>query len=454
MDVQPATLSPAPAADGSAAFVPQSGDLSVLDDFGYAQQEYFATGVAEGHPYTTMVYARWPKDYARASRTVVVEPVHGSSYVPIWAYTNEYILRSGHTWIGICSLKSVLDTHIKPSNPERYASTEIWSDAPAPDVTPTQDPAVMQSRMEQRRLLDVLSNPILAQIGAALAATYPEDDVPSFLLCGHSHTGGVVINYIRGGHDVYRQDDRSPVYHGFLPTGSAGVSPGESSSVTLGPCDVPILQVLSEGDISNPNRFGADGRAYRRPDSDDRADRYRLYEIAGIGHIDTRYPPGNDVSFWRAASGFGANAGDVPEDAHMNSLPHHRLFSMALDQLAKWVGDGTTPPRADRIDVGPDGLFVKDECGNSRGGVRCVQLDVPKATYFANPGVGDDGLPARGVVGIEKPLSKEKLASLYRDHADYVERFDRRLDELVDQGWLLPEDADEMRAEAEKADVP
>ena len=325
-----------------------------------------------------------------------MEPVHGSSYVPIWAYTNEYILRSGHTWIGICSLKSVLDTHIKPSNPERYASTEIWSDAPAPDATPTQDPAVMQSRMEQRRLLDVLSNPILAQIGAALAAPYPEDDVPSFLLCGHSHTGGVVINYIRGGHDVYRQDDRSPVYQGFLPTGSAGVSPGESSSVTLGPCDVPILQVLSEGDISNPNRFGDDGRAYRRPDSDDPADRYRLYEIAGIAHIDTRYPPGNDASFWRAASGFGANAGDVPEDAHMNSLPHHRLFSMALDQLAKWVGDGTTPPRADRIDVGPDGLFVKDECGNSRGGVRCVQLDVPKATYFANPGVGDDGLPARG----------------------------------------------------------
>jgi hypothetical protein len=35
-----------------------------------------------------------------------------------------------------------------------------------------------------------------------------------------------------------------------------------------------------------------------------------------------------------------------------------------------------------------------------------------------------------------------------------VERFNRRLDELITEGWFLADDADEMRAEAEKAQIP
>jgi hypothetical protein len=43
---------------------------------------------------------------------------------------------------------------------------------------------------------------------------------------------------------------------------------------------------------------------------------------------------------------------------------------------------------------------------------------------------------------------------MYRDHKEYVERFSRRVDELINEGWLLPADAAEMRAEAEEAPVP
>jgi Alpha/beta hydrolase domain len=57
-------------------------------------------------------------------------------------------------------------------------------------------------------------------------------------------------------------------------------------------------------------------------------------------------------------------------------------------------------------------------------------------------------------VGIEEPLPAGTLARLYRDHADYVDRFNRRLDELVEEGWFLAEDAEEMRAEAKGAAVP
>ena len=136
-----------------------------------------------------------------------------------------------------------------------------------------------------------------------------------------------------------------------------------------------------------------------------------------------------------------------------------RAFRGTLDQFdyteeLQWLTAGVAPPRAERIEVGPNELFAKDECGNSRGGVRCVQMDVPRLRYYSNPGEQEDGTPAFGVVGVEEPLAAETLRHLYRDHADYVDRFNRRLDELVEEGWFLAQDAEGMRAEAKSGEVP
>ena len=147
-------------------------------------------------------------------------------------------------------------------------------------------------------------------------------------------------------------------------------------------------------------------------------------------------------------------AGSVPKGAAMNSLPHDELFSMGLHHLAQWVAAAVTPPRADRIEVGPDGLFSKDECGNSRGGVRCAQMDVPRLRYYSNPGEQEDGTPAFGVVGIEETLPAETLARLYRDARGLRRpRLDRRTSSS-EEGWFLAQDAEEMRAEAKGAAVP
>jgi len=456
MTVNPASLTPAPSK--GEPFVPSGGYRGSVDQFGYAEEEWFATGEVDGHPYTTSIFVRRPRDKSRFSGTVIVEPLHAASAAPIFIYTAPYIMRSGHAWACVCSQKAPLDAFVKPSNNDRYASLNIWSDALPQEGSGfgpglLRDPSAMQARMEHMRRVNVLSTPILAQVGAALAkGEGPFPGVRDVILAGHSQTGGVVIDYILNGHDAYRLADGSPVYHGLFPTGSTGLSPGGSASVTLGPCDVPIVQVLSDGDVSNPHRPGREGRTYRRPDGDEPGDRYRLYELAGVAHMGTRYPPYNQASTWQNDP--LGTAGRVPEDAQMNSLPHGELFSMSLDHLVQWVANGVMPPRADRIEVGPDGLFAKDGQGNTQGGVRCVQLDVPSLQYFSNPGVNEDGTPAFGVVGIEKPLPKDVLERLYKDHFEYVERFNRRLDELIAEGWFLAEDAAEMRAEAERAGVP
>ena len=450
MTVAPATLSRPPAADGSTPYIPSGGYQGSIEESDYVEEEWFATGVADGRPYATTVLVRRPRDRARFSGTVIAEPLHALGNTPIFMYTSSYILRSGHGWAMIGSQKSALDAHTKPFNEQRYESLHIEADPPpadAPQVdmaTMPSDPTAMAARMAAMQRVNQASSTILAQVGAALTtAGGPFDgyDVANLILVGHSQTGGVVTTYIRNAHESQRLPDGSPVYDGYFPSGSAS-APFTSN-------EVPLVQVLSEGDISNPNRPGREGRGYRRDDSDAAGDRYRLYELAGVSHMGTRYPPYTNPQMWQGV----ATAGSVPTDVVMNSLPHYELFSMALDHLVRWVADGVVPPRADRIEIGPDGWFAADEHGNSLGGVRCPEMDVPRNRYFPNP-KNDDGTPAFGVVGTEEPFDHDTLAKLYRDHDDYVARYSKRLDELIGQGWLLPEDADEIRQEAEKADVP
>lgn len=450
MTVSPAVLSRPPSRRGSKPFTPSGAYRGTVEEFDYVEEEWLASGEVDGHRYSTTVFVRRPRDQAGFSGTVIVEPLHAASAAPIWIYTSLYQMRAGHGSAVVCSQKSALEAFVKPSDPERYASLDIWSEAPPIEGDPLRlprEPAAMRERMERLRQVNVLSSPILAQVGAALRGAggpFAELDPRHLILVGHSQTGGVVTDYVLNGHDAHRYPDGSPVYDGHFPTGSP--------SVRFGPRDVPLVQVLSDGDISNPYRPGREGREYRRDDSDEPGDRYRLYELAGVGHMGTRYPPYSENATWQNDA--IGTAGNIPKDAAMNSLPHDELFSAALDHLVRWVADGVTPPRADRIEVGPDGFFAKDEQGNSRGGVRCPQMDVPRLRYLSNPGFNEDGSPAFGVVGIEEPIPPARLHELYRDHADYVERFERRLDEIVAEGWILAEDADEMRKEARQAAVP
>lgn len=458
MRVHPASLSQPGFAGRPGSLMPFMGRGSRRahpDEFGYVEEEWFASGADDrGQPYVTTVFVRRPGDPERFSGAVIVEPLHASPVVPVWMATAPYVMRSGHGWVGIASQKISLDGYIKPSSPERYESLCIAADPPArgaPQLDLSRpvlrgNAATREAFWAERERENRACNAILAQVGAALRSggAFEGFDVGHLLLVGHSQTGFVTTKYIREAHNSERLADGSPVFDGFFPSGF----PADP----FAGCDVPIIQVLSEGDIPDSRaslRPGYEGRIYRRPDSDRPGDRFRLYELAGVAHAGTRNPPFNDRQLW----GSYHNTGPMPPDAEYSSLPHFELFQMALHHLVRWVADQITPPRAERIEIGPDGLVAKDENGNSRGGVRCVQLDVPRARYLANP-TDPDGTLVLGGCGLEQPFDKATLRRLYKDHLDYVERFNRRLDELIDQGWLLFEDAAEMRAEAEKAEVP
>ena len=58
------------------------------------------------------------------------------------------------------------------------------------------------------------------------------------------------------------------------------------------------------------------------------------------------------------------------------------------------------------------------------------------------------------IAGTRVALTEEQLRALYRNRGDYVSSINHRLKELLDQGWMVPEYADDVRADAEAASIP
>ena len=188
MAVTPADLRRAPD-DGTTVFSPYATDVPPLGDHDYVQEEWIATGVEDGHSYSTSVCVRRPRDIARFSGTVIAEPLHVHGIAPIWIYTAPYLLRSGHAWVEITAQKTTLDMHVKPSNPARYADLHIegpdTSDFdPDPRLGQPESATFFWSELIRRNRA---TGTILAQVGAALReAGGPFDgwDVRHVILAG------------------------------------------------------------------------------------------------------------------------------------------------------------------------------------------------------------------------------------------------------------------------------
>ena len=191
---------------------------------------------------------------------------------------------------------------------------------------------------------------------------------------------------------------------------------------------------------------------YRKPDSDQRGKQFRLYEVAGMAHLDSRYTP--------PMSGDAVNHPGIDEPCALprNRYPYGRVVSTAFHHLVRWVKDRVPPPPSRLISVigGVGGRLELDVHGNAVGGVRHPVVDVPFAIYGAT---GNQATPRTGpnptqclVYGSQTALPYETLTALYRTRDDYARRVNKRLDELVREGWLLPEYAEEFRAEAARFD--
>jgi hypothetical protein len=378
-------------------------ELKAGDDlahFHYVTKEYFVSGKANGQPYKTRIVIRKPADDARFSGLVLAESMHPSGNPWMFHFTHTYSMTEGH--IGLEILTSPTQGFAE-FNPERYRDLSVGNGQ---------------------------AGEIIAQVGALIKSKQKDNPlagltVRKMILAGSSASAGVVVNYLPT-HMVQRLADMKPIYDAFMPT---------SNGATLRFVDVPMIQV--------PTMRETMSGATTRPDGDVAGNQFRVYEFAGMAHIDSR----DAVAYY-----------PDPCKLPISRFPMAAYMSVALNHLWQWLDKGTVPPHGDRIymdyNTDNDGsLMALDEVGNVKGGIRTTYVDLPTSKI----GVPNSGaeppiknphpfIAARGeaaqnqlcsLANYQIPLTQAQLKKRYKDKKDYQTRVQQRYDELMKQGWAL-----------------
>ena len=84
-----------------------------------------------------------------------------------------------------------------------------------------------------------------------------------------------------------------------------------------------------------------------------------------------------------------------------------------------------------------------DVHGNAIGGIRNPYVDTPEATFVEQK----TGPGACNQIGYWVPFSYRKMNALYGTTAKYESRVLAGIDKLVQQRWLLKDDAEKLKTE-------
>jgi hypothetical protein len=119
---------------------------------------------------------------------------------------------------------------------------------------------------------------------------------------------------------------------------------------------------------------------------------------------------------------------------------------------------------ADRLEVaGEPPAFVKDELGNTKGGIRTSYVDAPIALLEGEgqpqPDLSEiteidlDNIDFCFLSGTTRLFDATRLGSLYADNDAYIDAVNTTTDEAVSKGFLLPEDAALIKANAANSNI-
>jgi hypothetical protein len=401
----------------------KNADIAAKDTyaaFNYEAKEYFVSGTTSGGaPYKTRIVIRQPKDKAKFNGLILAESMHPSGNPWVFHFTQIYAMTNGV--IGL-EILTTTPAGLAAANGARYQDLVVPNGA---------------------------ANDIIAQVGALVKSEHSDSPlrglaVRKMILAGSSASAAVVQNYLTNAHMAQRLAGMKPIYDAFMPTSANGQIPV---------LDVPTILVPTM-------RETYAGAGTTQPDNE----RLRVYEFAGMAHIDSR-----------VAGGYYPDPCKYP----ISRYPLGAEMAVALDKLFTWVDKGVAPPHADRfyVDFNPDNkpvldrgkgsLLALDEFGNVKGGIRNTYVDVPvKSFHVPNEGAEpriskpnhfiaarringqDPDAQLCGLGNFESALSNEQLKKLYKSPKSYYNKVAQRYDELVKAGWALPVYREMVLAEA------
>lgn len=416
-----------------------------MPGYGYIQEEYFVSGIAAGAPYQTRILVRRPKNMEKFNGRALAEVSHIWGGTSVWRAFNRTLMREGYMWFEIDSqAPSALDL-IKGGNPERYSDMEFVHGELASDFagsipfTESPTPEILASQYDDFKERWWRATPqsfeIIAQVANALRDGLPgveSSSIKTLLFAGISQTGGVVRRFIELHHETKRRDNGEPLFDGYLP--------GASGGNALPDVDAPVMEVLGEAEFQSVRwDCGVSGQVrgldHRRSDSEN----FRLYEIAGMAHRETRHMSQKDVLRLQECP--------LPAGAHWSTFPNSHIYGALLEMLSGWAEGKLIPPPSQLLETesGTDKI-VRDQWGNARGGVRSTYTDAPISTLVAATPMGRPSW----YHGNETPFDEVKLREIYGDENEYLKTFAEALESMIDDGFITKIDAEELRLKAEK----
>jgi hypothetical protein len=381
---------------------------------GYVEEEFYLSGAADAYsttgtklasdvPYRTRMIVRRPVSQSSFNGTVLVEWQNVTAGYDLDALWNRRHMREGYAWVGV-SAQRVGVNQLRGWSPTRYGSLDVTGSGAF--------------------VTDQLSYDIFAQAAQSLRTPGAVDplgglEVERVLAIGASQSAGRMTSY----YNVVLPQEQ-PVFDGYAFI--VGTAPTRVGSE-------PIIQVLSETDVTNP--------ATRRPDSDV----FRRWEVAGAAHSGWE-----GQEYRRPLSIRDLGAAPVYE---CTNPPFSRVLlsqpiEAAYEHLARWVDGGAPPPHAPYLEF--DGTTkVRNELGIAQGGIQLSQVAVPTALN-----TGSNSGPSFCVLfGTHLPFGDEQLDALYRNHGKYVSTVTQTDSANVEAGLLLRPDARENHGQAAHSSV-
>lgn len=385
---------------------PEQGEPEFFD---YVEDEFFISGEANGAPYTTRIVFRHPADPADFSGYVSIETLHPAQSAQMWMASRIGGMMNGHAYVEVDNTPGLIDS-LKAYNAERYADLAIEG---SETVEGQPDPA---------------ANPIIAQVAHLVKTANPlgeEWNAEWLVMSGASATSRTAMNFMtqEDGNPAYQMEDGSSLIDAMYVWDTNGPTQEELDASY----DVPVIILATQSEWD-------DGTRTFPADSDAEGEQYRLYQVAGMPHLESRemYEAG-----WQECT--------LPIDSFM----YNAMIFQGMDFMYNWLANGEAPPMADRIEFegdAEDSAIVTDEFGNAVGGVRSPQVEVPWET-FSTP---NDGNFVCTLMGTSEPLPDDQLAELYSSPGDYAKQLTDATLGLIEEGWFPAEYLYEISAEVER----
>jgi hypothetical protein len=420
-----------------------------LGDHGYGEKEFFYEGKAKSYTlsgdmtmdgmwnaveadsadFKSRLVVRRPDDASKFNGSVIVEWLNVSGGVdadPGFTYIWEEVVREGYAWVGVSAQKQGIEgggfsllpnppPALKAYDPDRYGTLSHPGDGYSFDI--------------YTLVAEVVRNPGEVDV---LDGLEPE----RVIAFGESQSAMRLVTYVDAVHPLAK------AYDGFFihSRGGSGTALSNDASIGVGgtpvlirtDLDEPVFQFLTETDVLGLLAF----KPARQPDTD----KLRSWEVAGTAHADARV--------------IGGQASSLLSCAQVNDGPQHFVIKAAVHALNQWLVDGTLPAKGALLESNDANAPITDEHGNTLGGIRTPDVDVPIALLSGMPASGATGGIVCSLFGQTVPFTADKLAALYPSHTDYVDKVKASALAARNAGFLLAPEEATMVAEAEAAPVP